>query len=79
MTQRSRLEGQIVAGLQEIKGLQSGLDQRFTILGNASRNARISFLLSLIDLQERARRLEELVNVLEDTTCQTAPAGVSIS
>ncbi len=65
MTTRGRLEGQIVASLQEIKGLQSGLDQRFKTLGNASRQARFSFLLNLLDLQERARGLEELIAALD--------------
>jgi hypothetical protein len=65
MTKRGRLEGQIVAGLQEIKGLLSGLDQRFKTLGNASRHARFSFLLKLLYLQERARGLEELIAALD--------------
>lgn len=67
MTRRATLEGQIATGLEEVKGLQSGLNRRFRSLGTASRQAHISFLLNLIDLQERARWLEGLVDALDDS------------
>jgi hypothetical protein len=64
MRNLGRLESLIVTELQELRGLESKLDQRFAGLGAASSNARVSFLEGLMDLEERARGLEQLVDAL---------------
>jgi len=65
-TDRRELEGLIVIGLRELKGLESGLDRQFAGLKSGSSKARESFLLNLMDLEERARWLEQLIDALED-------------
>jgi hypothetical protein len=62
------LEGLILMGLQDIRNLESRLDRRIATLGTAPQKTRLSFLRNVIDLQERTRRLEKLVGVLNDAT-----------
>jgi len=66
MCSRRELEGLILAGLQELRSLECLLSRKLATLGTAPRKARLSFLVNLIDLQERACRLEKLVDVLDD-------------
>jgi hypothetical protein len=65
------IEGRIVTELRDLRGLESKLDQRFAGLSAASSKARLSFLAGLMDLEERARGLEKLVDALNEDN-QTA-------
>ena len=62
----SEREELIVTELRELKGLEDKLDQGFAVLGVASPRARLSFLMGLIDLEERTRGLERLINSLNE-------------
>jgi|SRR5579862_3012766 len=68
MWSRNELEGLIVMGLRDIRSLECLLGRRFATLGTAPQKTRLSFLRNLIDLQEKTRRLEKLVSVLNDVT-----------
>jgi len=68
MWSRNELEGFILVGLRELRSLEYLLDRRLASLGTAPRQARLSFLVNLTDLQERACRLEKLVKALNDAT-----------
>jgi hypothetical protein len=57
----SDLEGLIVSELEELKGREARLDRRFASLRAASPRTRASFLKGLMDLDEHARRVEELI------------------
>jgi hypothetical protein len=75
MCSRRELETLIVIGLEELRGLETHLNQRLAALGKASRQRRISFLRNLIDLEERSRQLEELVDALDEGSRRTAPVA----
>jgi hypothetical protein len=66
MKNRRELEGRIVLELRTLKSLESKLNQRFAGLAAASSTARISFMAGLMNLAERTRKLEELVDSLSD-------------
>jgi hypothetical protein len=70
---RQQLEGLIVMGLKELKGLETGLDRQFSELPGASPQERKRFLGELLYLEKRARRLEELIDALEEGS----PAGAA--
>jgi hypothetical protein len=71
----SELEKLIVTELRELRGLEDKLDQGFAVLGVASPGARLSFLMGLIDLQERTCGLERLIDSLNEGN-QTAQTKV---
>jgi hypothetical protein len=75
MRNPSELEKLIVSELQEVRGLENKLGRGFAVLGVASPRARLSFLSSLVDLQERTRGLERLIDSLNEGD-QTAQAKV---
>ena len=62
---RRQLEGLIVLGLRELKGLETGLNRQFAGLRRAPVRDRRAFLGSLVELEQRARRLEQLIDALE--------------
>jgi hypothetical protein len=74
MCTRREAEGLIVTGLEEVKGLETSLNRRLTDLAGAPRQIRESFLLSLIELEEKALRLEQFVDALEAES-RTEPAA----
>jgi len=74
MCNRREVEGLIVTGLQEVKSLEFNLDQRLADLGGAPRQARVSFLLNLMELEEKALELEKFVDALEGSY-RTEPAA----
>jgi hypothetical protein len=78
MRNRRELEGRIVLELRELKGLESKLNQRFAGLAAASSTARISFMAGLMDLAERARGLEELVDSLNEGIHWISPDAVML-
>jgi hypothetical protein len=63
---RNELEGRIVAQLQQLRSLESKLDRRFAGLSAAPSRARLSFLAGLIDLENRANGLAQLVDSLNE-------------
>ena len=71
----SELEKLIVIELRELRGLENKLDQGFPVLGVASPRARLSFLMGLIDLEERTSGLERLIDSLNEGN-QTAQTKV---
>ena len=62
----SELEKLIITELRELRGLKDRLDQGFAVLGFASPQVRLSFLMGLIDLEERTRGLERLIDSLNE-------------
>lgn len=66
METRSELEELIVTELRELKGLEDKLDRGFAALGFAPPGGRMSFLMGLIDLEEKARGLERLIDSLTE-------------
>lgn len=75
MRSPNELDGLILMGLRDIRGLECLLDRRLATLGTAPRKARLSFLANLIDLQERACRLEKLVSVLDESNRRNESAA----
>ncbi|HEY1755448.1 MAG TPA: hypothetical protein VGG72_08635 [Bryobacteraceae bacterium] len=78
MRERHVLESLIVTELRDLKGLESKLDQRFAGLRVASPRTRASFLRGLMDLDERARGLEELIDALAAGVSQSSSASALI-
>ncbi len=78
MKNARELEHLIVTELRDLRGLESKLDQRFARLGEASRRTRASFVKGLLDLEERTRGVEELIDTLAKDAHQAAPASALI-
>jgi hypothetical protein len=76
MKNARELERRIVTELQDLRGLESRLDQRFTRLEEASPKTRASFLKGLLDLKKRTRGVEQLIDTLANDAYQTASASV---
>jgi hypothetical protein len=79
MKNARELESRIVTELRDLKGLESELDQRFARLGEASPRTRASFVKGLLDLKQRTRGVEELIDALatdayQKDAYQTVPA-----
>lgn len=78
MKNARQLEHLIVTELRDLKGLESKLDQRFASLGEASPGTRASFVKGLLDLKERTRGVEKLIDALAQDAYQTVPASALI-
>lgn len=62
---RALLENLVLDRLQELKVMEIGLDRQFAGLRFASSRARALFLRRLLDFDQRALRLERLVDGLD--------------
>jgi hypothetical protein len=78
MRERQELESLIVTELRDLKGLESKLDQCFAGLRLASPRTRASFIRGLMDLEERARGLEELIDTLATGASRQTPASALV-
>jgi hypothetical protein len=75
MVSRREIEHMILDALNEIRALERNLSRRFGALATARKTARMAFLLSLKDLDSRTRRLERLMEALDQTSRYTTPAA----
>jgi hypothetical protein len=73
-----KLESLIVMELRDLKGLESKLDQRFAGLRAASPRTRASLLKGVMDLEERARGLDELIDELAAGARRATPASALV-
>jgi hypothetical protein len=74
MCNRRELEGLIVIGVEELTRLERLLTRQWDALATAPRDARVSFLSDLVQFQEKANRLERLVDALNEPD-RTLPAA----
>ena len=64
MREVRELEGLIVTEIRDLRGLESKLDRRFASLEAGSPRTRAFFLKGLMDLDKRARGIEDLIDAL---------------
>jgi hypothetical protein len=73
MCNRRELESLIVFGLEQIRRLEGALARNWATLATAPRDARVSFLRDLAELQRQTTQLEKLLQALEEPAHHSAP------